>query len=228
MRRILVVEDEPNLRRTLEDNLSEEGYAVQTAASVAEAKAQVAKQEPELLVLDLMLPDGDGYSLCRELRSRGFRGRVLMLTARTLEEDVVKGFEAGADDYVSKPYRLRELLARVAAMLRREGAAEVAPEGVPVGRLRLNLGARTVVDERGEAIELTRTEFDLFAFLVRNRDRALTRDQILDGVWGQEVVVDAHTVDNFVSSLKRKLRWEEGAGFEIRTIRGVGYRMQVA
>src|SRR5690348_5123275 len=106
--RILVVEDDPNLRRTLEDNLSEEGYAVETATTIEEAQEMTANSPFELLVLDLMLPDGDGYSLCRELRGRGYTGRILMLTARTLEDDVVKGFDAGADDYVAKPYRLRE------------------------------------------------------------------------------------------------------------------------
>ncbi len=225
MSRILVVEDDANLRRTLEDNLTEEGYAVATASSLAQARALAKDEALELVVLDLMLPDGDGYGFCRELKAGGFRGRVLMLTARTLEDDLVKGFEAGADDYVAKPYRLRELLARVAALLRRGGESQ--SQTLALGKLSVDLAARSVMDEKQRPIELTRTEFDLLAFLLRNRDRALSRDAILDAVWGKEVVVDAHTVDNFVSSLKKKLRWSERAGFEIRTLRGVGYRLQV-
>ena len=222
--RVLLVEDEENLRVALQDNLEEQGYQVVTAASVAEARLAVPKQTFDLVILDLMLPDGDGYSLCRWLRTSGCQARVLMLTARTLEEDIVRGFEAGADDYVAKPYRLRELLARVAALLRR-GAAPT--ESLGFCGFSFDLNARLLRSPAGEPIELTRTEFDLLACLVRNRDRALTRDQILDAVWGADVVVDTRTVDNFVSSLKKKLAWSESSGFRFRAIRGVGYRLEL-
>jgi DNA-binding response OmpR family regulator len=222
---VLIVEDDENLRVTLQDNLEEEGYQVATAATVAEGWRQLEAGAFEVVVLDLMLPDGDGYSLCRKLRAAGLPCRVLMLTARALEEDLVRGFESGADDYLSKPYRLRELLARIAALLRRTPAAPVTE--LAFAGYRLDLTARTLVDARQRAVDLTRTEMDLLALLLRSRDRALSRDEILDQVWGKEVVVDAHTVDNFVSSLKKKLGWTERSAFRIKTVRGVGYRMEV-
>jgi DNA-binding response OmpR family regulator len=148
-----------------------------------------------------------------------------MLTARTLEDGVVRGFEAGAQDYLGKPYRLRELLARVGALVRRGG-------GVPVQVLRfagyrMDLDRRKVETPEGKTVELTRTEFDLLAFFVRERERVLRRDEILDAVWGRDVVVDPHTVDNFVSSLKRKLGWNSASRFALQTVRGVGYRMEI-
>ena len=223
---VLIVEDDENLRLTLQDNLEEEGYAVAAAATVADGWQKLEAGAFEVVVLDLMLPDGDGYSLCRRLREKGLPCRVLMLTARSLEEDLVRGFEAGADDYLAKPYRLRELLARVGSLVRR-APAPAAPQALAFAGYKLDLAARTVEDPKGRPVELTRTELDLLALLLRCRDRALTRDEILDQVWGSEVVVDAHTVDNFVSSLKKKLGWTERSAFRIKTVRGVGYRMEV-
>ncbi|MHB8877468.1 MAG: response regulator transcription factor [Myxococcaceae bacterium] len=222
---VLVVEDDENLRVTLQDNLEEEGYAVTTASTVAAGWRQLEPGAVDVVVLDLMLPDGDGYSLCRKLRAAGLSTRVLMLTARSLEEDLVRGFESGADDYLAKPYRLRELLARVGALARRSAAP--AAQVVAFAGYRLDLSARALADTRGRPVDLTRTEMDLLALLLRSRDRALSRDEILDQVWGKEVVVDAHTVDNFVSSLKKKLSWSERSAFRIKTVRGVGYRMEV-
>ncbi|HET9452493.1 MAG TPA: response regulator transcription factor [Aggregicoccus sp.] len=223
--RILVVEDDAHLRTGLRDNLQDEGYEVALAANAREAEAQLAQGPFDLLVLDVMMPGEDGYSLCRRLRAAGLTSMVLMLTARTLEDDLVRGFEAGAQDYLAKPYRLRELLARVAALLRRTGAA--APQLLSFGGYTLDLGRRSLTRAAGGGeVELTRTEFDLLAFLLRHRDRALTRDAILDAVWGQDVVVDPRTVDNFVSSLKKKLAWTSESPWAIHTLRGVGYRME--
>ncbi len=220
---ILIVEDDENLRLTLEDNLEEEGYDVTSAATVAAAWQALSERTFDVVVLDIMLPDGDGYALCRRLREAALPCRVLMLTARSLEDDLVRGFDAGADDYLAKPYRLRELLARVRALARRSPGVE--RDVIRFGGFVLDRSARTLVDEHGRPIELTRTEFDLLACLLRHRDRALSRDEILDEVWGRDVVVDSHTVDNFVSSLKKKLRWTPASRFQIRTVRGVGYRM---
>jgi len=222
MSAILIVEDDENLRVALEDNLQSEGYDVATAANGQAAERAVAARRPDLVVLDLMLPDTDGYTLCRKLRPSV--GAILMLTARTLEEDLVRGFEAGADDYLAKPYRLRELLARVKALLRRGPAAERETH-VTFGPFTLDVEARAVAG--GGPIDLTRTEFDLLATLLRNRGRVLSRNEILDAVWGADVHVDARTVDNFVLSLRKKLRWEAASRFEIATVRGVGYRMTV-
>ena len=169
----------------------------------------------------MMLPDGDGSALCRELRKAKNPARVLMLTARTLEDDLVKGFQAGADDYLAKPYRLRELLARVAALARRTGATANA-QTHSLGHYEVDETRRTVTGPGG-AIELTRKEFDLLVCLLRAGDAVVKRDDILDAVWG-DVVVDTHTVDNFVSSLKKKLE-PETSGFELKTVRGVGFRL---
>jgi DNA-binding response OmpR family regulator len=222
---ILIVEDDTNLRLTLTDNLQDEGYAVFGAASAKEAQAMLAQRAFDLLILDVMLPDGDGYSLCRQLRTQGVKSMVLMLTARTLEDDIVRGFEVGAQDYLGKPYRLRELLARVAALLRRAGSEP--PRVMGFGGFTLDLARRSLTRAGGSEVELTRTEFDLLAFLLRHRDRALTRDEILDAVWGTDVVVDPRTVDNFVSSLKKKLLWTSESPWAIHTLRGVGYRMEL-
>jgi DNA-binding response OmpR family regulator len=223
---ILIVEDDEHLRLALQDNLEDEGYTVHAAADARRALAAVRLTRFRLIILDIMLPDGDGYSLCETLRSEGQDAAILMLTARSLEDDMVRGFDAGADDYLTKPYRLRELLARVRALLRRSAAP---PAGtMRFAGYRVERDARRVLHPDGAEIPLTRTEFDLLVFLLRHRGRALSRHEILDEVWGRELVVDPRTVDNFISSLKKKLGWRRGCGFRIQTVRGVGYRLEAA
>jgi DNA-binding response OmpR family regulator len=219
MARVLLVEDEPNLRLTLEDNLQAEGHQVATAATAAQATAALSADAAlEVVVLDVMLPDGDGYSVCRALRASGHGARVLMLTSRALEDDVVHGLSAGADDYLVKPYRLRELLARIAALARRGPGADPT---LRVGPYTVEPQARAV--REGEApIALTRTEFDVLLCLAQARGAVRSRDAIIDAVWGEGVLVDVHTVDNFVSSLKRKL-----PKLALVTVRGVGFRLDV-
>jgi DNA-binding response OmpR family regulator len=227
MGRILILEDDENLRLVLADNLDDAGHQITEAANIAQAQAALQSHPFDLLILDLMLPDGDGYSLCHDYRANGGRAPVLMLTARTLEDDLVAGFDAGADDYLTKPYRLRELMARVTALLRRAGTAPTpAPRSDRFGPWQIDHHARQLLGPNG-ALELTRTEFDLLAFLVGHPGQALSRDAILDAVWGREVVVDTRTVDNFVSNLKRKLGWQADAQWRIHTVRGVGYRFEV-
>lgn len=231
MSAILIIEDEPNLRLALRDNLEDEGHSVTEAPTLAAADAAIAATErslPDLIVLDIMLPDGDGYRWCRRLRAAGHAMPVLMLTARSLEDDIVVGFDAGADDYLTKPYRLRELLARVRALLRR-GPAPLEPasshDRQSFGRVTIDRTAREVTLD-GQRIAFTRTEFDLLAHLLDHPGRALDRDAILDAVWG-EVIVDPRTVDNFVSALKKKLDWRQGDPWCITTVRGVGYRFDL-
>jgi DNA-binding response OmpR family regulator len=226
MSRILIVEDDENLRIALADNLEDEGHRVRTAGTVADADAALAAEDPDLIVLDIMLPDGDGYSLCSRYRKGGGAAMVLMLTARTLEDDLVRGFDAGADDYLAKPYRLRELLSRVGALLRRAGGrAQTRTEQGFCGIV-IDEDAREVRGPAGP-IPMTRTEFDLLRYFVQEQGKARSRDAILDAVWGADVIVDGRTVDNFVSSLKKKLGWHAEAGWRIRTVRGVGYRFEV-
>ncbi|MEM1032416.1 MAG: response regulator transcription factor [Myxococcota bacterium] len=225
---ILIVEDDENLGLALEDNLIDEGYDVALATDGSSARRELARGVHQLVILDIMLPDTDGYTLCREIREKGLPVRVLMLTARTLESDLVAGFDAGADDYIAKPYRLRELLARVGALLRRDAQAD--PEVADVmhfGRYALDVPARTLTRDDGVALNVTRTEFDLLTVLLRNAGRALSRDEILAAAWDPDVVVDPRTVDNFVSNLKKKLGHTKSDPYRILTVRGVGYRMDL-
>lgn len=224
---ILIVEDDENLRLALADNLEDEGYRVTSTASGAEARRWVLDDgiAADLVVLDIMLPDDDGYSLCRDLRARRVETPILMLTARTLEDDLIRGLDAGADDFLTKPYRLRELLARVRALLRRNTG--LAGSTYRFGSFSLDVEARSLRDGSGETMELTRTEFDLLALFLRCQGKALTRNEILDEVWGKDVVIDVRTVDNFVLSLKKKLGWNRSSPFQFRSLRGVGYRMEV-
>ncbi len=228
---ILVVEDDENLRLALTDNLTDEGYFVEAVAGAATALRAAAAREFHVVVLDIMLPDGDGYSVCRKLREQGCTAAVLMLTARTLEDDVVRGFDSGADDYLAKPYRLRELLARVVALARRGSAAPPTTGTIKekrdvVAGIAIDRKARVVARE-GAEVDLTRTEFDLLLCLIDHVGEAMTREAILDSVWGKGIVVEQRTVDNFISSLKRKLGWHDGCGFNIRAVRGIGYRFDV-
>ncbi len=233
---ILLVEDDNNLRMVLADNLEERGYRVTVTASGDEAHRLLLGEGADghgvdLVILDIMLPDRDGYTLCRELRAGGRETPVLMLTARTLEDDLVDGFDAGADDFLTKPYRLRELLVRVRALLRRRTLPRSAEPGdhrvFLFDGFRLDLTARSLSDPRGDRVELTRTEFDLLALFLDREGEALSRDRILDQVWGRDVIVDGRTVDNFVSSLKKKLGWSRTSRFRFKTLRGIGYRMEV-
>jgi DNA-binding response OmpR family regulator len=226
---VLVVEDDENLRLALTDNLTEEGYQVVAVPGAQAALAAAHGQSFTVVVLDIMLPDGDGYSVCRRLREQGCTAGVLMLTARTLEDDLVRGFDSGADDYLAKPYRLRELLARVGALARRGTGSPTTTTSVKrelIAGIGIDRKARVVTRE-GAEIELTRTEFDLLVCLVDHAGEALTREAILDQVWGKGIVVEQRTVDNFISSLKRKLGWRDGCGFNIRAVRGIGYRFEL-
>ncbi|VAW77432.1 Alkaline phosphatase synthesis transcriptional regulatory protein PhoP [hydrothermal vent metagenome] len=221
---ILIVEDDETLSLVLADNLNEAGYQVQTADTGSKASQLLKNQQFDLIILDIMLPDTDGYSLCYSIRQAKIQAMILMLTARSLEDDIVKGFDAGADDYITKPYRLRELLSRVSALLRRQLPEESHFDFIP---FTINKNSRQLFDENNSEVILTKKEFDLLEYLLQNRNRALTRTQILNTVWGEAIVVEERTVDNFVSNLKKKLNWTQQSTFRIVSIRGIGYRMEI-
>jgi len=221
---ILVVEDDETLSLVLADNLNEAGFQVQTADSGHKADLLLKEDEFDLIMLDIMLPDTDGYTLCRKIRSMKIKSMILMLTARSLEDDIVKGFDAGADDYITKPYRLRELLSRVNALLRRHHPGEVTLNFDPFS---FNTESRQLFDQDKHEVILTKKEYDLLEYFLQNRNRALTRTQILDTVWGRNIVVEERTVDNFVSNLKKKLHWSQNSSFRIASIRSIGYRMEI-
>jgi two-component system phosphate regulon response regulator PhoB len=222
--KILIVEDEPDIRKTLQYNLAKESYDVATAGSISEAKSLTNENQPHLIILDLMLPDGSGLDFCRDIKSTENTKNipVIILTAKTDEVDRVVGFELGADDYVTKPFSVRELVLRVKAILKR-GVVETPSDDSSshnFGGLELNLEAHQVFIDSKEVV-LTALEFRLLKHLLDRRGRVQTRDQLLGDVWGYSSEVTTRTVDTHIKRLREKLG---PVGDYIQTIRGVGYR----
>lgn len=220
MSTILIAEDDRAVRESLERALRLEGYEVETAGDGAAALAATEGRLPDLLVLDIMMPYVDGVTVCRTLRERGVRIPVLMLTARHEVTDRVSGLDAGADDYLVKPFALDELLARVRALLRRNAPA--VPETVlEYADLRVDLGARMVT--RGDrTVELTKTEFDLLELLAENAEIVVARDVIYERIWGIDFATSSNSLDVYIGYLRRKLE-ADGEPRLVQTVRGVGY-----
>jgi len=218
----LIIEDDAALLRGLKDNFEAEGYEVRTATDGQKGLSTLLASPPNLLLLDLMLPRVNGYQICREARERKLDLPIIMLTAKGQEEDVVRGLEVGADDYVTKPFSIRELLARVKAFLRRRQAE---PAQLAFGDCRLDLSAHKLFRE-GEELELTAKEFKLLEFFLKRPGRALTRDTILDQVWGDQVIVTDRSVDRCVTTLRAKIEPDPHRPTYIQTIRDIGYRFE--
>lgn len=222
---ILLVEDEATVREALAGRLRAEQYEVVTAGDGAEGLRLAREAAPDLILLDLMLPELDGLSICRLLR-RDSDVPIIMLTARGTEMDRITGLETGADDYVVKPFSLGEVLARVRAQLRRARADRRAPASrLTAGDLSLDLLARRAHIGESE-LKLTQREFDLLAELMRNRGAVLSRDLLLNRVWGFDYGGDSHTVDVHIRWLREKIEAEPSAPRRITTVRGVGYRFE--
>jgi len=222
-RTVLVVDDEPTLVAALKYNLEREGYRVLTAADGGAALDVARSRRPDLLVLDLMLPVMDGLEVCRALR-REMSVPILMLTAKGEEIDKVVGLEIGADDYVTKPFGMRELLARVRALLRRvEPTAET--EVLATGDLEIDLKRREARRD-GRPLELKPKELELLLYFVRNRGRAFTREQLLRDVWGYDFLGDSRTVDVHIRWLRQKIEAAPAKPVRLITVRGVGYRFE--
>lgn len=219
---ILVVEDDAALLRGLKDNFRSQGYDVRTANNGQQGLDSLLKDPPDLLVLDLMLPKVNGYEICRAARAHQLELPIIMLTARGQEEDVIRGLEMGADDYVTKPFSIRELLARVRAFLRRQKSGSSSYQ---FGDCRLDLIAHKLF-QRQKEIELTAKEFRLLEFFAKRCGRALTRESILDAVWGQEVIVTDRSVDRCVTTLRGKIEPDPHNPIFIKTIRDIGYRFE--
>jgi DNA-binding response OmpR family regulator len=222
---VLIVEDDPALLRGLKDNFEAQNYSVQLARDGREGLAAALANPPDLLVLDIMLPKLNGYEICRALRERRFEMPIIMLTAKGQEEDIVRGLELGADDYVTKPFSIRELLARARAFLRRR--ASRASTEFEFGECKLDLSAHKLLRD-GREVTLTAKEFRLLELFVKRPGRALTRDQILDGVWGNEMMVNDRSVDRCVTTLRGKIEVDPHHPRYIRTIRDIGYRFECA
>jgi two-component system, OmpR family, phosphate regulon response regulator PhoB len=221
--RILIVEDEPAIRDLLAINLRHAGFEPLHAPDAASARAQIDAALPDLVLLDWMLPDQSGIEIARKLRSdtRTREMPIIMLTARSAESDKLGGFDAGADDYVTKPFSPRELVARVRALLRRR-APEATDDPVEVAGLRLEPHTFRVIAE-GSAIKMGPTEFRLLHYLMKNLDRVLSRGKLLDGVWGDHVFIEERTVDVHIRRLRLALQ-PSGHDRLIETVRGGGYR----
>ena len=219
---ILVVEDEPDLRTTLEFNLKSEGYKVNSAADGRGAINEIGKKVPDLVLLDLMLPDMSGLEVCKKIRKESFSDQVsiIMLTAKGEEVDRVLGFELGADDYVVKPFSVRELLLRISSILKRGSATNSSKEQISIGDVEINLASHRVFIS-GLEIELTAKEFELFKYLAERNGRIQTREVLLEQVWGYNNSVTTRTVDTHIKRLRSKIG---DVGSKIETVRGVGYR----
>tara|TARA_B100001250_G_scaffold281644_1_gene243911 strand:- start:2386 stop:3081 length:696 start_codon:yes stop_codon:yes gene_type:complete len=222
--RVLIIEDEPDIRKTIDYNLSKESFEVVQAASIQEGEKALASNKIDVVILDLMLPDGSGLTLCRDIKSEPKTKHipVIILTAKTEEVDRVVGFELGADDYVTKPFSVRELILRVKAILKRGVSKEITTDNVQdsFGELTINYDEHQAYINNQE-ISLTALEFKLLKHLINRKGRVQTRDQLLEDVWGYSSNVTTRTVDTHIKRLREKLGI---VGDHIQTIRGVGYR----
>ncbi|HWD96236.1 MAG TPA: response regulator transcription factor [Acidimicrobiales bacterium] len=219
---ILIVEDEESYQDALNVGLSVEGFVVVGATNIAEARVLLASAKPDLVLLDVMLPDGSGIDYCRELHDTTHIP-VIMVTARTSEVDVVLGLEIGAADYVTKPYRLRELVARIRAVLRRPVTAS-DDEVITFGDLRIDFSRRTVTRKSRE-VELSRKEFDLLALFATRLGQVVTREVCLDTLWWGLELSDTRTLDTHVKRLRQKIEEDPATPRHLITIRGVGFRL---
>ena len=220
---VLIVDDDPTMRAVLCDNLEAEGYRVVTAAGYREGWDSALSKRPDLILLDVMLPDGDGMLLCRALRDAGIREPIIMLTARGDERDRVLGLDLGTDDYVIKPFSLRELLARIRAHLRR-ARSRPAASAIAVGTARLNLRAEQL-ERDGQPQDMSAKEFELLRYLVAHRGEALSREVLLRDVWGHRAEIATRTVDNFVVRLRKKIEPDPAQPRYLLTVHGSGYKL---
>ena len=225
MTRILIVEDETALSEPLAFLLEREGYEVSIAEDGVKAITVFEQDDPDLVLLDLMLPGRSGTEVCRELRKRS-AVPIIMVSAKDSEVDKVVGLELGADDYVTKPYSTRELVARIRAVLRRRGPEEAESDAVvDRGRVRLDADRHTVTVD-GEEMPMPLKEFELLEYLMRNSGRVLTRGQLIDRVWGADYFGDTKTLDVHIKRLRSKIEVDPSVPAQLLTVRGVGYRFE--
>ncbi len=220
---ILIVEDDPTLLRGLKDNFEYSGYLVSTASEGEAALSMALNLKPDLILLDIMLPGMNGYEICRAIREAELDMPIIMLTAKSQESDIVLGLNLGADDYVTKPFSVKELLARCHAFLRRRERSENVSERF--GEFELDLRSHRLIRD-GHEVELTPKEYELLRYLFKEEGRALTRDQILNAVWGFDVIVTPRSVDRCVTTLRGKIEPCPDRPTFIQTVRGIGYRFE--
>lgn len=223
--KVLIVDDEEHIVELLQFNLVNAGYKVITANNGLDALKKVKENKPDLLLLDLMLPGMDGLDVCKEIKrdKETSKTSIIMLTAKSEELDKILGLELGADDYITKPFSIRELLARVKAVLRRSSSDEISEEIYELGRLKVDFERHEVLINN-EKVELTLKEFELLEILIKNKGKILRRKTLLDKVWGYEYIGETRTVDVHIRYLRKKVEDDDKNPKFIETIRGVGYR----
>jgi DNA-binding response OmpR family regulator len=223
---VLVVDDEPHMQFLLSENLEFEGYAVRAAADAESALSEIGRRSFDLLIVDVMLPRKSGLEFCREVRARGLRMPIIILTARSEETDRVIGLDLGADDYVTKPFSVRELLARIRAQMRRTLAQPDSRDEYAFGDIRVNMRNR-LVTRQGSRIEVSNREFDLLRYFLAHRGEVVSREQLLRDVWGYNQVVVTRTVDNFVAKLRCQIEPKPHEPRYLLTVHGSGYQLIV-
>ncbi len=223
MAKILIVEDEPDMVEGLRDNLVYEGYDVVSAGDGETGLALAAEESPDLILLDIMLPGKNGYQVCREMRSKGIDVPVIMLTAKSQEVDKVLGLELGADDYITKPFSIRELLARIKAVLRRGGAHTKKIKTAEFGNVKVDF-RRGIAVKDGNSIELSHYENEILRLLVANKDEPVSRNRLLDEVWGYDLFPTTRTIDNHVVKLRQKIEDDPHNPRHLVTVHGIGYK----
>jgi len=221
---ILIIEDDPAILFGLRDNFERAGYTVRTAVEGHLGLDLARSVRPALILLDIMLPGIDGFTICQELRKGGLEMPIIMVTALGQEDQVIKGLNLGADDYVTKPFSIQQLLARVASLLRRHRKS--ADEVIKLGPVTVNLSAREVRNAEGQLVDLTPKEHGVLDYFISHPHRALTRDQILDAVWGAEVFVTDRSVDRTITTLRQKIEADPARPVHIKTVQKVGYRFE--
>lgn len=225
MSRILVIEDEQAMLLGLKDNLEIEGYHVDTADDGAKGLEMILKNEHDLVLLDVMLPSISGFDICKNARSKGILTPVILLTAKGEEIDKVLGLELGADDYITKPFSLRELLARIKAILRRVDHAAGSPQQnqILIGKMTVNFDAYEAFIG-GSPVKMSHKEFEFLHYLVDNPNKVISRDELLDNVWGIDYIPSSRTVDNFILKLRQLIETDSNKPKIILTVHGVGYK----
>ncbi len=220
---VLAIEDDPAILRGLADNLRFESYEVLTAADGESGIKLIREKKPDLVILDLMLPKLSGYEICRKVRAEGIQTPILMLTARGEEADRVLGLDLGADDYVAKPFSIRELLARIRALLRRAQPPKALPDELRFDDVVMDFKSWEAW-KGGQALEMTRKEFSIIRFLASRAGEVIGRDELLNEVWGYENYPTTRTVDNHVAGLRAKIERDPSDPQHLRTVHGVGYK----
>jgi DNA-binding response OmpR family regulator len=226
MHKILIVEDEPSMRLGLQDNLEFEGYEIDTAEEGDIGLKKIMENSYDLVLLDVMLPNLSGFDICKTVRKKGINTPIILLTAKGEEIDKVLGLELGADDYITKPFSLRELLARIKAVLRRGDTAAgiTADHSIEIGRIEVNFSSYTAFDN-GLQVPLSHKEFEILNFLWKNRNRTVSRDDLLSNVWGYDEAPTTRTVDNFILKLRQKIEKDSNHPQIIVTVHGIGYKL---